>query len=362
MNRKTASSPVRISDRLCVFSVCATLLSLSITSQAIAQTCEDIFLVASRTAVDRSQGSLRTGAQLLVDALGRAQALREQSLAQIRMELEGAASLKPSAELMQKYELVLANLPRVDALSRDRRGEAFDTLLRLWTRVLDAEIARNQAAFGFSGLRDLSAHRASISIPSARVLGLTNAEIVHMELIHIASMNPRARMREPSGAMLELNVRLDVQVRRSQRARRQEQLLASLPEIWRGLPRAQLEGLRSQLTAQQSALEAQMLKDTLQALDLVEAHQRFVSGERLAETPIETSDRGQVLWSLQRWSEVRQNDTASARDSYAQVAQSVVARTRAFRQHPRARDLEVLNRELQQLNLLLQAPNESVAP
>ncbi len=235
MNRKTASSSARISDRLWVFGLCATFLSLSITSQAVAQTCEDIFSVASRTGVDGSQGSLRTGAQLLVDALGRAQAQKEQSLAKIRAELASAPTLKPSAELMQKYELVLANLPRIDALSRDRRDEAYDALLRLWTRVLDAEISGNQAAFGFSSLRDLSAHSASISIPSARVLGLTNAEVVHMELIHIASLNPRgAQMREPLGAIIELTVRLDVRVRRSQWARDQEQLLSSLPEIWRG--------------------------------------------------------------------------------------------------------------------------------
>jgi hypothetical protein len=66
-------------------------------------------------------------------------------------------------------------------------------------------------------------------------LGLTNAEVVHMELIHIASLNPRgAQMREPLGAIIELTVRLDVRVRRSQWARDQEQLLSSLPEIWRG--------------------------------------------------------------------------------------------------------------------------------
>jgi hypothetical protein len=100
-----------------------------------------------------------------------------------------------------------------------------------------------------------------------------------------------------------------------------------------------------------------MLRDNLQSLDLVEFHQRFVSGERLVKTPIQRSDRELVMWQLQRWSEVRQNDAAAARESYAQVSQSVVARTRSFRQHPQARDLEVLNREIQQLNLLLQAPN-----
>jgi len=331
-------------------------------SQAGAQTCEDLFAVSARAMADRAtlaprSGAPRSGAQLLVEALGRAQAQKEQSLANIRAELASAPTFKPSAELLQKYELVLTNLPRVDALSRDRQAEAYDMLTRLWTRVLDAEIARNSAAFGFSGLRDISAHAASISIPSARVSGLTNAEVLHMELIRIASLNPRAQMREPSGAIIELNVRLDVQVRGSQRARRQEQLLSSLPEIWRGLPRAQLEVLRTQLTSQQSALDSQMLRDTLQTLDLVEFHQRFVSGERLVETPIQTSDRGQVMWSLQRWSEVRQNDSAASRESYAQVAHNVVARTRSFRQHPRARELEALNRELQQLNLLLQAPN-----